>query len=104
MEDTRSRLLALQEELQQRLRKTQADERRETAGDNDSNAQLWEASEIRDGLDDEASGELRQVNRALDRLNDGTYGICTGCDEPIDPPRLQVVPFVELCITCAEQT
>jgi RNA polymerase-binding transcription factor DksA len=103
MEDTRTRLLALREELQRRLGKTQSDERRETAGDNDSNAQLWEASEIRDGLDDEAVGELRQVNRALERLNAGTYGICTGCEEPIDARRLEAMPFAELCIACAEQ-
>jgi len=103
MEDTRSRLLARRDELQQRIGKTQAEERRETAGDNDSNAQLWEESEIRDGLDDEAVGELRQVNRALERLNAGTYGICTGCEEPIDARRLEALPYAELCIACAER-
>jgi len=103
MSDTENRLLALRDELQRRLGKTQSEERRETAEDEDSNAQLWEASEIRDGLDDEAVGELRQVNRALERLNAGTYGICAVCDEPIDPRRLEALPFAEICISCAER-
>lgn len=103
MEDIRSRLLALQDELQRRLGKTQSDERQETAGDDDSNAQLWEASEIRDGLDDEAADELRQVDHALERLNAGTYGVCTGCEEPIDARRLEALPYAELCISCADR-
>lgn len=102
MNDTENRLLTLRDELQRRLGKTQSEERSETAEDEDSNAQLWEASEIRDGLDDEAVGELRQVNRALARLNAGTYGICTDCGEAIDPRRLEALPFAERCISCAE--
>jgi RNA polymerase-binding transcription factor DksA len=98
----RERLLALQTELQQRLDKTQSDERHEVEDRDDTTAQLWQASEIRDGLNDEAADELRDVNRALARLGSGDYGICTKCDEAIDPRRLEAVPYAELCISCAE--
>jgi RNA polymerase-binding transcription factor DksA len=98
----RERLLALQTELQQRLDKTQSDERHEVEDRDDTTAQLWQASEIRDGLNDEAADELRDVNRALARLDSGDYGICTKCDEAIDPRRLEAVPYAELCISCAE--
>lgn len=101
--ETRERLLALQTELQQRLDKTQSDERHEVEERDDTTAQLWQASEIRDGLNDEAADELRDVNRALARLDTGDYGICTNCDEAIDPRRLEAVPYAELCVSCAEQ-
>ena len=76
-------LLLLQAQLRQRLGMTQSEERHEVEEHQDTTAQLWELSEIRDGLDDEASSELTAVNRALDRMDAGDYGICTSCGEPI---------------------
>ena len=101
--DIRERLLKLQVELQKRLNKTQSEERHEVEKRNDTNAQLWEASEIRDDLNDETVTELRDVNRALSRLDAGNYGICTNCEEPIDPRRLAALPYAELCVSCADQ-
>jgi RNA polymerase-binding transcription factor DksA len=101
--DIRERLLKLQVKLQKRLNKTQSEERHEVEEGNDSNAELWETSEIRDGLNDETVTELRDVNRALSRLDAGDYGICTNCGEPIDPRRLEALPYAELCIFCADQ-
>ncbi len=102
--EIKKRLLSLQAELQQRLDKTQSEERKEVREDQDTDAQLWEASDIRDGLDDEASNELRQVNIALARLEAGDYGICTDCGEPIDPKRLEAVPYAVTCISCASKS
>jgi DnaK suppressor protein len=98
----RTRLLALQAGLQQRLGRTQSEERHEVEEHEDTTAQLWEASEIRDGLNDEAVGELNDINRALERLDAGVYGNCTNCEEPIDPKRLEVLPYAELCVACAK--
>ncbi len=96
-------LLDMQAVLTGRLNKTQAEEREqvETAGPRD-NAHLWEESDIRDGLDDEAAAELRDVSRALVRLDSGDYGLCTKCGEAISSARLQAVPYAELCISCAD--
>lgn len=44
--------------------------------------------------------ELRAVQRALERLKKGTYGICAACGERIDPQRLQALPQAALCIDC----
>ena len=98
----RDRLLALQTELQGRLERTQSEERAEVEGREDSNAQLWEASEIRDGLNDEAASELRDIGLALARLDAGDYGTCTSCGNAIDEKRLAALPYVSLCMACAE--
>lgn len=41
---------------------------------------------------------LAQVNAALERLDDGTYGICARCGKEIDPRRLERLPYATLCI------
>jgi len=44
---------------------------------------------------------LRQIEAALQRIEDGEYGDCQSCDEPINPKRLEVDPTAVLCIDCA---
>ncbi|MFN8590808.1 MAG: TraR/DksA C4-type zinc finger protein [Thermomicrobiales bacterium] len=43
---------------------------------------------------------LAQVNTALDRMNEGTYGICQRCGRPIADERLEAFPYVAYCIEC----
>lgn len=45
---------------------------------------------------------LAQVEEALARVDEGTYGICQRCGDPIDVARLRVLPFATLCIRCKE--
>lgn len=52
-------------------------------------------------LDREVNSEIRQIEQALQRIENGSYGDCTGCGEPISVPRLQALPFAGLCIDCA---
>lgn len=44
--------------------------------------------------------ELEQIERALDALEDGTYGVCESCNEPIGNARLEALPFADMCINC----
>ncbi|MEU4013973.1 TraR/DksA C4-type zinc finger protein [Microbacterium sp. NPDC028030] len=55
------------------------------------------------GLADAATDELRQVDEALARMDAGTYGICANCGRPIPVGRLEVRPFAEYCVACAEK-
>ncbi|MGI9319097.1 MAG: TraR/DksA family transcriptional regulator [bacterium] len=48
-------------------------------------------------------GELLGLKRALKRLDDGDYGECLECGEPIDPRRLEIDPIASLCISCAQR-
>jgi DnaK suppressor protein len=44
----------------------------------------------------------RQVRSAMERLEEGSYGICLQCEEAISPKRLRAVPWAEFCISCQE--
>ncbi len=46
--------------------------------------------------------ELNEIELALDKIKEGTYGICEMCEEPIGRPRLEVKNFARFCITCRE--
>jgi len=52
---------------------------------------------------DRDSNMLRQIRRALARINDGSYGVCLHCDEDISPKRVAAVPWAAYCIKCQEQ-
>ena len=46
---------------------------------------------------------IYQIDDALKRLDDGTYGICESCSEPIAMNRLKAVPQATMCIECQRQ-
>ena len=57
----------------------------------------------------QASGRRREamllrITAALTRIDDDEYGLCTQCDEPINPKRLEFDPTVLLCIDCASKS
>jgi DnaK suppressor protein len=67
------------------------------------------ASEERDReinfiLGDREREKLQSIESALDRIEDGSYGICENCESEIAPGRLDAMPFSRLCVSCqAEQ-
>ena len=46
---------------------------------------------------------LVQMERAMERLDKGTYGRCESCQQPIPKPRLQAFPSATLCVTCKQR-
>jgi len=50
-----------------------------------------------------ASESLAEIEHALNKLDEGTYGVCEGCGERIPEPRLRAMPFARLCVRCKEQ-
>ena len=46
------------------------------------------------------SSTLSEIETALEKIGQGTYGVCEFCEEPIHPDRLEVLPFASLCIDC----
>lgn len=45
---------------------------------------------------------LREIGDALERIEQGSYGICMDCEEPISVKRLEAVPWARYCVTCQE--
>ncbi len=54
--------------------------------------------ELDDGLEENAEHLLGEIDAALGRLEDGTYGTCTVCGKKIPEERLQAVPWASLCL------
>ena len=53
------------------------------------------------GVGGELEHSLARTERALAKLDEGTYGICDGCAGAIARPRLEAMPDVVLCLGCA---
>lgn len=45
---------------------------------------------------------LAKIDQALDRMDDGSFGTCEDCEEPIEPKRLEARPVSTLCLSCKE--
>lgn len=54
--------------------------------------------EVDYGLEENADQVLGEIDAALKRLDDGTYGTCEVCGNPITPERLEARPWATLCI------
>jgi DnaK suppressor protein len=53
-------------------------------------------------LRDRERSLLQKIEIALSKIEDGTFGICEGCEEPIELKRLEARPMADLCIRCKE--
>jgi len=51
---------------------------------------------------DRDSALVRRLRSAIERLNEGSYGVCLQCEENIAPKRLKAIPCAELRISCQE--
>jgi RNA polymerase-binding protein DksA len=74
------------------------------AGDDqaDAGAKTYER-EQEIALADNAREMLRQNEHALERLEDGSYGVCESCGQPIGKLRLQAAPRATLCMPCKQR-
>lgn len=53
-------------------------------------------------LEDEAKDSLSEIDAALQRIDQGRYGVCKRCGKDIPVARLRAVPSADLCIACKE--
>jgi DnaK suppressor protein len=72
-------------------------------GHPDSTAQTNTARELEFALDARENEELNQVEAALRRIEDGSYGQCTDCGVEIPSARLHAAPEASRCIACQEK-
>ncbi len=102
--DERRRVEQAIEYLHQENPGTLEDETEEIFGTNDNH--LGDAAsgtldrEIDYTLEENSEQVLAEIDAALKRIDEGTYGICSNCGQPIAAERLEAVPWATLCIDC----
>ena len=55
-------------------------------------------------LGDREREKLREIDKALERLNEEDYGACEECGEPIGEERLRALPFTRVCVDCKSKS
>jgi RNA polymerase-binding protein DksA len=100
LENERKRLNEELEQLKSSARPT--DERREGSPFGKREEEATESFELekRLTLEKRIREQLAEVERALQKFEDGTYGLCDSCGQVIDPARLEALPQASLCLNC----
>jgi len=103
----RSRLESEKERLTHELEQLKAsvrpaNERREGSpfGKREEEATETAELETRLNLEKRIRDQLVVVEHALSKFENGTYGLCDVCGQPIDPARLEALPEASLCLNC----
>lgn len=103
LEKAKKQLLARKRELEQQINElaTQqvTDDQVQDPGDQALSAVM---ETLRSTLQDNEQQEYAHILQALDAINNGTYGICVDCGDPISEKRLKHHPNAARCIKCQE--
>ena len=89
-------------EMQARLASIKEDVTQGYSGDSAEQAQERENDEVMDAIGNETRQSLHDIQVALDRIADGSYGECEVCGEDIGEGRLKVIPEATRCVNCAD--
>ena len=99
LENQREESIRFLDRLRQESRSLDADSAQDSADwcvANLSKESLFEQSSQR-------RTTLRLIEAALDRMTNGSFGICVACDDEIRARRLQAVPWTQFCLSCQEE-
>lgn len=105
-EEVRNNLAAMLDELNLRLdRITNNVKHSEVPLEKDFAEQATqnENDEVMDYLGNAARTEIEMIKQAIVRIDNGQYGICQVCGEPISKERLEALPYSNICINCASK-
>ncbi len=82
--------------------KSTAEERREGSPFGKREEEATETLELekRLALENRIRQEMASVEHALEKIKNGTYGLCDNCGKKIDPERLAALPQATLCLNC----
>jgi DnaK suppressor protein len=97
---SRGRKLLNQMELQRWL----ATRCSEPLGDEADTAREVSETELALSVAEIRSSEVAEIEEALRRIVDGTYGVCDMCGEPIPAARLRAAPSARLCLPCQKKS
>lgn len=106
LQQFRTKLQEAKETLRDRVQKAEVDGR-ETDAESEARdlADQASSSYTKELLFSKSNSDrqfLQKIEDALERIEDGDYGECSSCEEPIGLKRLEAVPWARLCIKCQE--
>ena len=101
LKDRKAQLEARMRELDSRLQSIDDELEEHNDPDVEDHATEVEADEVLERIGLAGQNEIRMIRAALDRIADGTYGICARCGEDISQDRLDVLPYTPICKSCA---
>jgi DnaK suppressor protein len=87
--------------LRARLSSLKKDVTQPHSGDSVEQAQERENDEVVDAIGNETALSIRAILAALERIENGSYGACDRCGEPIGEARLKAIPEATRCSGCA---
>ena len=112
LEDLRQRLLEERAELQTQLTTieetsfatSQSDMSGEVSFDEENaDAGTFTFERERDlSIENNVRDLMGKIDRALSRMDEGSYGLCSRCGKPIEKTRMKALPYVDLCIKDAQ--
>jgi RNA polymerase-binding protein DksA len=88
-------------ELQDHLAKVDRELHKLLPADSEDQAIELENQDVLEGLERAELREIRQIEAALTRISEGSYGTCAKCGGRIEPRRLKALPTAAVCISCA---
>jgi len=88
--------------MQKRLASIKKDVTQSHSGDSAEQAQERENDEVVDAIGNETAQSIRDIQSALARIEDGTYGECESCGGDIGRGRLEAIPEATRCVNCAD--
>jgi RNA polymerase-binding protein DksA len=103
LEKYRERLLTQQSQLVQRVLQLETELHNMEAERDIEHMDHAQEEAVNDeliALDEHSRQEIEEIQAALARIEDGTYGFCARCGDPIDPKRLEILPTARYCVQC----
>jgi DnaK suppressor protein len=107
LEDFQNKLLDRRVQIEKNLRGTSLEleqMRNLELNDEGDHASASAEAIVDNAILEQQRKELNEIELALDKIREGTYGICEMCEDPIGKDRLEVKNFARFCITCREIT
>jgi DnaK suppressor protein len=113
LDELRDRLVAERSELQEQLssieEQTFANSQSDISGEvsfdeENADAGTFTFERERDlSIENNVRDLMRKIDRALARMDEGTYGVCSRCGRQIEKARLKALPYVDLCLKDAQE-
>ena len=102
--DVRELLELRRQELTRKVSEIDDTLRQPDSADWEERATENEDDEVLEDMGNAALIEIEQINSAIQRIDIGTYGMCTACGDPISIERLEALPYTANCLDCAKES